>query len=309
MSILLFLAILLNINSTKAQSQLNYSTYGNPDDPAVLFLHGGPGYNSVVFEKTTADKLALNGLYVISYDRRGEGRSDSLPATYTFEETVTDIRVILAKENLDEVSLIGHSFGGVVAVEFAKSHPELTKTIFLISSPISMQETLSNIVRRSREIYENKKDTQNLYYIGLLEKMDTETLEYSTYSFMHAMNNGFYQTQNPNSRAKELYGKFTTDPDLKAYASKMDTKSPREFWKNESYTTIDLSEDLKSLKGLVSIYAIYGKDDGLFNKEIIENLQEKIGKEKVKYLDNASHSVFIDRQEKFVELVLKWLNT
>ena len=101
--------------------------YGNPKDQAVVFLHGGPGYNSALFEGTTAEALSKNGFYVLVYDRRGEGRSEDQEAAFTFEETFKDLNRIYKKFKLKKAILIGHSFGGVVATLYAEQYPKKVK--------------------------------------------------------------------------------------------------------------------------------------------------------------------------------------
>src|SRR5690606_29831600 len=97
-------------------------TFGNKKDKPIVFLHGGPGYNAVNFEATTAQKLADKGFYVIVYDRRGEGRSVDSEANYTFKEAFDDINAIYQQYSLTKATVIGHSFGGVVATLFAEQY-------------------------------------------------------------------------------------------------------------------------------------------------------------------------------------------
>lgn len=49
----------LSICIVNAQ-EIYSKSYGNPEDISVIFLHGGPGYNCVNFEATTAQQLADN---------------------------------------------------------------------------------------------------------------------------------------------------------------------------------------------------------------------------------------------------------
>ncbi len=254
----IYLLLLMVAHQAVAQNKiLHYSTYGDKADTPLIFLHGGPGYNSVVFEKTTAQPLADSGFYVISYDRRGEGRNDSIAAAYTFEESIKDITDILDREKIPTATLLGHSFGGVLATKFAQQHPENTQAIVLVGAPISMSATLTNIVRKSKEIYTEKGDQTNLYYINMLEKMDSASLEYSSYSFMHAMQNGFYSVDEPSKDSQEIYSRLSNDADFKKYASKMGRSAPLGFWKNEQYTTIDISSNLKSLMNINIPYMGY----------------------------------------------------
>ena len=79
------------LTTTIVNSQTIYSkAFGDPKNDPIIYLHGGPGYNSMGFEITTAQKLSENGFYVIVYDRRGEGRSPDEQAVFTFQETFDD---------------------------------------------------------------------------------------------------------------------------------------------------------------------------------------------------------------------------
>ncbi|WP_124981278.1 alpha/beta hydrolase [Nonlabens xiamenensis] len=282
--------------------------YGNPQDKAIIFLHGGPGYNCVNFEATTAKLLADSGFYVIVYDRRGEGRSKDPNAKFTFDETFEDLNAVYQKYEISKSSLIGHSFGGVVATLFAEKYPDKIQSIILVGAPISLQETYKTIISTSKDIYKSKNDSINLNYISMLEKMDTSSIEYSSYSFMHAMQNGFYTPKNISEKATEIYAKFKTDTLLVKYSTQMTYQAPQGFWKNENYTTLDLNDNLKELKrDEIKVYALYGQDDGLFSEKQVTDLKSIIGNNNLKYFKNCSHNVFIDQQDKFINSLKGWI--
>lgn len=290
-------------------AQTIYSkAFGNPNDKPLIFLHGGSGYNSVGFEATTAQKLSENGFYVITYDRRGEGRSPDKDAKFTFNETLNDLNLIYDKFNLTSATLIGHSFGGVIATLYAEKYPDKTKSIILISASLSMQETLSTILKSSKSIYTNNNDSVNLNYINMLEKMDKSSIEYSSYCFGHAMQNGFYNTKNPTNEAANIYKTFKTDTLLIKYSAQMTYEAPKAFWENEKYTTLDLNENIKRiLENNISVYGLYGKDDGLFSATQVSNIKNIIGENNVAYLNNCSHNVFIDQQTLFINALKNWI--
>ena len=299
---------ILILATVVAEGQSIYTkTFGNSEDKAIIFLHGGPGYNCANFEATTAQHLADNGFFVIVYDRRGEGRSKDANAKFTFNETFNDLNDIYKKYKLTKSTLIGHSFGGVVATLFAETNPKKVQSIILVGAPVSLQTTFKNIVAKSKIIYQSKKDSVNLNYISMLENMDTTSIEYGSYCFGHAMQNGFYTPKNPTSEAKSLYSTFRTDTLLKKYASQMSYQAPQGFWKNEKYTTIDLTNNLESLKKKkIKIFGLYGKDDGLYSAQQVTDLQKQIGTNNLKYFDSCSHNVFVDQQLQFIEAVKMW---
>ncbi|TXD53423.1 MULTISPECIES: alpha/beta hydrolase [unclassified Polaribacter] len=303
LSVFVFIVSTLVVNSQTIYSK----AFGNPNDKPLLYLHGGPGYNAVGFEATTAKELSENGFYVISYDRRGEGRSPDKNAKFTFNETFDDINLIYDKFNLTSATLIGHSFGGVIATLYSEKHPTKTKAIILVSAPLSMQETLSTILKSSKSIYISNKDSVNLNYINMLEKMDKNSIEFSSYCFSHAMQNGFYYPKEPTKEAVNIYSKFKTDSLLLKYSSKMTYEAPRGFWQNEKYTTLDLNENLKRVvKNSTPVFGLYGKDDGLFSESQVRNIENLIGENNLEYLHNCSHNLFIDQQTKFISALKKW---
>lgn len=302
-SILTLVTIIFTALAVNAQS-LYIKTFGNPKDKPLLFLHGGPGYNAVNFEQSTADKLSKSGFYVIIYDRRGEGRSVDTSAKFTFQQSFDDINSILKEMQVTKVTLLGHSFGGVLATLFAEKYPEKVNKVVLIGAPVALQETFKTIIQSSKQLYEAKGDKTNLSYIAMMENMDKSSIEYSSYCFGHAMQNGFYFPKQTTDEAKTIYSTLRSDSVVKKYGSKMTFEAPQGFWANEKYTGIDLTNNLKNLVKLnLPICGIYGKDDGLYSTAQIESLKALIGAKNVTYLDNCSHNVFIDQQTLFIEVV------
>jgi non-heme chloroperoxidase len=92
-------------NSTSIE--LYYEDHGS-GSPVVL-IHGWP-LNGDAWEKQTAALLA-SGHRVITYDRRGFGRSSRPGVGYNYDTFAADLNVLLDTLNLTDVSLVGHSMG------------------------------------------------------------------------------------------------------------------------------------------------------------------------------------------------------
>lgn len=297
------------VTTITVSSQTIYSkAFGNPNNQPIIYLHGGPGYNSVGFEVTTAQKLTESGFYVIIYDRRGEGRSLDKNAKFTFQETYDDLDAIYKKINLKNATLIGHSFGGVIGTLYAEKYPEKIKSLVMVAAPLSMQETFSTIIKTSKKIYQNNTDNTNLRYIGMLEEMDKNSLEYSSYSFGHAMQNGFYTPKAPSKEALDIYTKLKTDTSFVTVGAAMTMEAPKGFWKNKNYTSLDITQNLKNvLKNKIQVFGLYGTEDGLYSKEQVMKLKKIIPQHNFKYFDNCSHNVFIDQQNQFITSLKTWI--
>jgi proline iminopeptidase len=301
------LAIIFITNIINAQA-IYSKAYGDPKNEPIIYLHGGPGYNSIGFEVTTAQKLSESGFYVIVYDRRGEGRSPDENAKFTFQETFDDLDIIYKKFKLKDATLIGHSFGGILGTLYAEKYPKKVKSLLLVAAPVSMQETFSNIIKTSKKIYENNEDSTNLMYIGMIEKMNKNSLEYSSYSFGHAMQNGFYTPKAPSEEALVIYTELKANPSFVNDGATLTIEAPEGFWKNENYTSIDITQNLKSvLKNKIQIFGLYGKDDGLYSEEQVMKLKNILPENNLKYMDNCSHNVFIDQQDEFITALKNWI--
>lgn len=303
------LTILFTLSTIIGNCQSLYiQTFGEKNAKPIIFLHGGPGYNCANFEATTAQKLSDKGFFVIVYDRRGEGRSADANAKFTFEETFNDINSIYELYGLTSASFISHSFGGIVGTLYANKYPEKVNTLFLTSAPVSLQESFRHILRTCEDIYSTKNDSSNVKFIQSIKKMDTASIQYSSSCFMQAMKNNFYSPKSRTEESKKILNNLKSDS-LYKYAGAMTMPAPLGFWKNENYTTIDLTNSIKDLTSKkVKVIGLYGKDDGLYSPEQVSNLGNIIGKENLFYYDNCSHNVFIDMQTKFLDAVSKGVN-
>jgi proline iminopeptidase len=122
------------------------------------------------------------------------------------------------------------------------------------------------------------------------------------------MQNKFYNPKKPTEEAQKLYASFKTDTILTKYASKMTQEPTKGYWKNEHYTTLNISTTLQNLKTKgIKIYGLYGKEDGLYSTDQIMALQQITGDNNLKYLDNCSHSVFVDQQTEFINSLKMWV--
>jgi pimeloyl-ACP methyl ester carboxylesterase len=92
-------------NSTSID--LYYEDHGS-GSPVVL-IHGWP-LSGASWEKQTAALLAA-GHRVITYDRRGFGRSSQPTVGYNYDTFVADLNTLLTRLNLTDVSLVGFSMG------------------------------------------------------------------------------------------------------------------------------------------------------------------------------------------------------
>ena len=283
---------------------LYIKTFGNKDNPPILFIHGGPRGNALLFEATTAQLLANRGFYVIAYDRRGEGRSTYEHAKVTYQEAFDDLNDIYKKYGLTRASLIGFSFGGLVTTLFAEKYPDKVAAMILTSGLFSQQETYNHILDTVKAIYTRQHDTAKLKQVLSVEKLPKGGAEYRKECFVLASENGFFKVANGTEEAKKIYAAY----DASGLKDIRNDNAPALFYNNEKRTNIDVKPILASLKrNNMRIYGLYGKQDGIFSVAQINSLRHIIGEDHFKYLDQASHYLFTDQQTAFLNCLEKWL--
>ncbi|WP_313715304.1 alpha/beta fold hydrolase [Arsenicicoccus bolidensis] len=104
--------------------------WGSPDDPLVLFLHGG-GQTRHSWKSAGAD-LAAAGLHTVSADLRGHGDSDWAPdADYGLEAIRDDVICVLDQIG-GPAALVGASMGGLTSLLVAHERPELVSRLVLV---------------------------------------------------------------------------------------------------------------------------------------------------------------------------------
>jgi non-heme chloroperoxidase len=125
-----------------ADIELYYEDHGS-GDPVVL-IHGYP-LSGASWEKQVAALLPL-GLRVITYDRRGFGKSSQPTSGYNYDTFAADLRQLLRKLKLKNVSLVGFSMGGGEIARYIGKYgtKDLSKAVFISSVPPFLLKAADN---------------------------------------------------------------------------------------------------------------------------------------------------------------------
>jgi proline iminopeptidase len=101
--------------------------------PPVVFLHGGPGQGSAHFD-ALAGPFMERRLRVIYFDQRGSGHSER-PASgdYALSTLVEDVEALRRTLGVPQIALIGHSFGGLLALEYGAKYPDHVSHLVFVS--------------------------------------------------------------------------------------------------------------------------------------------------------------------------------
>jgi proline iminopeptidase len=120
-------------------NRLFYRRVGTPVRGTVLVLHGGPGATHEYL--TPLADLAGAGYEVVFYDQLGCGRSQRPRSyrDYTVAANAGDADELRIRLRLGRVHLLGHSYGGALALEAAVQHPRAWRSVVVASGYASMR--------------------------------------------------------------------------------------------------------------------------------------------------------------------------
>jgi proline iminopeptidase len=124
--------------------RLWYKVSGSPraGQAPLLYLHGGPGYNSYSFEKTIGARLEAHAL-VIYLDERGSGRSERpWDNNYQMSTLVADVEALRASLGVESLIPMGHSFGGSIALEYAARYPQHVQRLIIVDGAADIPTSL-----------------------------------------------------------------------------------------------------------------------------------------------------------------------
>ncbi|WP_336704093.1 alpha/beta hydrolase [Chryseobacterium indologenes] len=112
---------------TSDHVKIKYKVSGKGE--ACIYIPGGPGQGYPSFELMGGNHLEKN-MQMIYMDQRGSGESDT-SENYHLDKMIQDIEELRQHLQLKKIFLLAHSFGGIIAVNYAKKYPEHTKGLIL----------------------------------------------------------------------------------------------------------------------------------------------------------------------------------
>lgn len=114
-------------------TKLFYEVIGKGEP--VLMLSGGPGF-SPDYLRPVAEKLADEHSFIL-FHQRGTGKSpvDEYDAeALSFAKLVGDLEALRKELKLEQWTIVGHSFGGILSMMYAREHPQRIRRLALIDS-------------------------------------------------------------------------------------------------------------------------------------------------------------------------------
>ncbi|MEK7647257.1 MAG: alpha/beta hydrolase [Patescibacteria group bacterium] len=260
---------------TKNGKIIYYADISFPERPTVFLLHGLASNHTTWLN--IMDFLHSNKYNSIAPDLRGHGFSDKTKNKKLYELSIfsADLLGITKQENVSNLVLVGYSFGGGIAIDYADRYPEHVNGLVLISV--------------------NHKEP--LQYVGL--------------KFLTPVVSGFFNLAAAllswQKRANYHYykhGKIVGYWDSVQDGLRTMPISVN-FWMLAQTFRIDLEDAIRRIKVPTTI--VYGKRDAFVTRAEIDDMTQAMPGAEVVVSNNSSHFVSTNSQNETAEIVINFL--
>ena len=251
--------------------------------PALLLLHGGPGFDHSGFKPAFTEMAA--SAQVIYLDLRGHGRSEAGPVNkWSLEQWAQDVYFFCEALSIDAPIVLGHSLGGIVALVYAMRYPDHPSKLILSST------STQPIGARSFDVF---------------ERLGGPRARAAAMAFW----------QHPNEASKAAYEQLCIPlytrivPPAGYFERAIRNPATRLFFVERELEQMDLLHELRRIKCPTLLIA--GEDDPITPIADIEDIAAALPQDLIRFerFASAGHGVYRDQPDVFFRLLHDFIAT
>jgi proline iminopeptidase len=259
----------------------------------LVLLAGGYGL-SHGYMSSVADGMAASNRCILP-DQRGTGLSkvrDYSASTLNIAKLIEDLDALRTHLRLQKLRLLGHSWGGMLAMSYAAAHPERVESIVLVDSGgmnLNFQPLYSSgTAARLRAVLSSDEQDR----LRILMAGDAPMTEIAKAEISHLRMAAFLFDRN---RAAELEKYFDRAPINEEAAEAVVADLKRRKW--------DVRAELRNLHAPVLI--IHGREDPL-PLSVAQETQQTIPGARLEVIGDCGHYPWLDQPAQFFALVKRF---
>lgn len=284
-------------------------------NPYLVILHGGPGFSSPMFYSWGSSlEKSLNVVYL---DQRGCGESARLPIAdpmnpkpseikdYTFQMLTADTEGVRKYLKVDKWFVLGHSFGGMLGVEYVAAHPDHVLGYIHMDGLVSVPQMQTAILDSAAKKFTASKDDADLATTRQLQALPADNPNRMFGALGLAMGPaGLYFAGDQQAAFAAFYGQVGTA--IKPYAippaALAPANEPAAALIADGFLTRDDTPLLSKIT--VPVLIINGKQDGVIPPASAEAVHAAIKGSQLLLLDTCGHFPFFEQPEKTTAAIL-----
>lgn len=289
---------MITIETPKGKFKVWTKRYGNNPKIKLLLLNGGPGMSHEYFE-CMESFLPKEGIEFIYYDQLGTGFSENPNDTTMWDlpryvDEVEQVRVAL-NLNKDNFYLLGHSWGGILGMQYALKYQQNMKGLIVSNMMAScpkygeyskvLEKQMNPEVLKTIKELEAKKDYANPKYMELLM---------ANFYNQHILRKPVNEWPEPVTRSM---GRLNSS----LYIT---MQGPSELGISGKLTKWDVSKELKNIT--IPTLVVGAKYDTM-DPEYMKWMATQFPKGNYLYCANGSHMSLYDDQETYMNGLISFL--
>ncbi len=282
-------------------TNLYVEEFGENNEEALLYLHGGPGASCLDFCYEQA-KLLAETLRVIAFDHRGVLRSDPIEegTDFSLNDIIADCEALREQLGIQSWTVLGHSFGGYVALKYAHEHPHSVKKVIYEAPTFDLGLSSRSMIKRALLLL----DSEHEYNRYLQDS-------YTTKELWHAIVT-VYQVLGAEKK-DSIYLKSIKPHELNSIYEK--AQLPSESWGRSQTYTQKLEEEGMIFESLLPIIPLvkqpslllHGKYDPVLCEQQKECFTETAPASKTVVFENSAHFPRLEEPQKYRDEVVSFL--
>jgi len=271
--------------------KLFYRSFGTGDN-VLLCLHGGPGVPH--YYLLPLAKLAKDGFRVVFYDQLGVGSSEKTQdlSLFNIERGAEEVEGIRQALDLGQINLLGSSYGGALALQYALKYQKHIKKMIIASGLSSVAETVSEMERLKTLLPKETQEVMKKYEAksAFLHPEYLKAVELYYHNFLCRL------PEWPDDVVRAL-----NELSVPVYFTQ---NGPNEFTIIGTWKGWDITARLPEIK--VPTLVTVGKYDEVTPK-VAEIIHRGIPGSKMRVFENSAHLTMWDEEEKYLETVKEFL--
>ncbi len=274
---------------TAPGATIYYEVFGSGSATPLFVANGGPGFDHNYLHVSEAwDTLAQNR-QIVMWDQRGTGHSGPLKSgqSCTLADQINDLEALRAHLAYDKIDLLGHSWGGFLAMAYAARHPEhIERLIILDSAAPRWHDTLFLF----HDVFPDVTDREDGYNftVNLKEKDSEAAADAETRLYLSML---CYSPE----RRDELLAKMAQDTEYRQVNEGV----------NQDVGRFDLNPEIVKFRFPVLVGT--GRFDMNVAPVIAYKIHQAIPGSQFVVFDTSGHLPFFEQPDKFVAVVNRFL--
>ncbi len=254
----------------------------------LLLMHGGPGLDHATLLSLLP---CANQFTLIFYDHRCNGRSEGAAvSSMTWENLAADAEGLREKLGFDKWAVLGHSFGGMVAMEYALRYPKSLSYLLLLDTCGDTQWVQRNapeiLLKRGYSV--NAVQAARRFYNGQLAPKEVLP---SVLKFIRAY---FFRTSFFAMASKVIFG-----PRVKM------RPETHVFGFSQLLTGWTVMNQLSEIK--VPTLVLAGRHDFLFPPEHQAIIADRLPNARLEIIECAGHNAHSERSVEVIQAIRDFL--